>query len=137
MATDCEHLDGDFMGKCAICGDMVCGECMQTIFNTIICSAHEELEDESAWELLGFFSNQTALEERRYFLQEQMVTSIIVEAEDDIIELYVPIEEKDDAYEALRGSDEDVLRCDNCQVFYSEDVGVCPICGVRQVQEEI
>jgi hypothetical protein len=110
---------------------------MQTIFNTVICSAHEQLEDESSWELLGFYTSPAALEERRYFLLEQGITSIVVDAEDDMTELYVPVEEKDEAYEALRGAAEEVLQCDNCKVFYSEEVGTCPICGVRHVEEEI
>jgi hypothetical protein len=137
MAPECEHLDGDYIGKCAICGDMVCGECFQTLFNTVICSAHEELEDESAWELLGLYNSPSDLEERRYFLQEQGITSIVVESEEDMTELYVPIEEKDDAYETLSGASEDILQCDNCKVLYSEEVGNCPICGVRHVEEEI
>lgn len=137
MGTECEHLDGDFVGKCAICDNMVCGECMQTIFNTVICSEHEHLEDESSWELLGFYTSPASVEERRYFLQEQGITSIVVEAEDDMTELYVPVEEKEEAYEALRGAAEEILQCDNCMVFYSEEVGTCPICGVRHVEEEI
>ena len=132
MGKKCEHLDGDFVGKCAICDDMVCGECMQTIFNTVICGAHEHLVDEPAWELLGFFTSRTSADEKRYFLQEQVVTSILVETEEDTIELYVPIEEKEEAYQALAGASEDVLHCANCRVFYSEDLETCPICGVRQ-----
>jgi len=137
MGPECEHLDGDYVGKCAICGDMACGECFQTLFNTVICGAHQQLEDESAWELLGFYSSTAALEERRFFLMDQGVTSIVVESEDDMTELYVPIEEKDDAYETLSGAGENILQCDSCQVFYSEEVGTCPICGVRHVEEEI
>ncbi len=136
MGRECEHPDGDFVGKCAICGDMVCGECFQTIFNTVICSMHEELEDESEWELLGFYSSQASMEERRYFLQDQQVTSIVVESEDDVIELYVPIEEKGDAFEALQGAAEEVLQCNTCKVFYSQEVGACPICGVRHMEKE-
>jgi hypothetical protein len=135
MATECEHPNGDFMGKCAICGDMVCGECFQTIFNTVICGAHEGLEDESSWELLGFYVSPASLEERRNFLQDQGVTSIAVELEDDTAELYVPIEEKDDAYEALQGASEEELQCDDCKVFFSKASGTCPICGVRYVEE--
>ncbi len=136
MGRECEHADGDFVGKCSICGDMVCGECFQTIFNTVICSMHEELEDESSWELIGFYTSQSVADERRYFLQDQQVTSIVVETEDDIMEMYVPTEEKDDAFDALQGAAETVLQCDSCKVFYSEEVGACPICGVRQVNEE-
>lgn len=137
MGTECEHPDGDFMGKCAICGDMVCGECFQTIFNTMICGAHEHLEEESSWELLGFYSSVAAVEEPRSLLQDQGVTSIAVESEEETAELYVPIEEKDDAFEALQGASEDVLQCDSCQVFFSKETETCPICGVRYIEEEI
>lgn len=136
MGTECEHPNGDYMGKCAICGDMVCGECFQSIFNTMICGAHEQLEDDSAWEMLGFYTSLASLEERRTFLQEQGVTSIAVESEEDTAELYVPIEEKDDGFEALQGASEDVLQCDSCKVFFSKETGTCPICGVQYVKEE-
>jgi hypothetical protein len=136
MAEECEHLDGDYMGKCAICGDMVCGECYQSIFNTMICSAHEELEDEGEWELLGLYTSQESLDERRYYLQEQGITSIVVESEEDTTELYVPADVKEDAFAALQGASEEVLQCDGCQVFFSKDSGTCPICGVRYVEEE-
>jgi rubrerythrin len=137
MGQECEHLDGDYVAKCAICGDMACGECFQTLFNTVICGQHEHLEDDSAWELLGFYTSPAALEERRYFMQEQGITSIVVESEDDMTEMYVPIEEKSDAFEALSGAGEDILQCDSCKVFFSKAVGTCPICGVRHVEEEI
>lgn len=137
MGTECEHPNGDFMGKCAICENMVCGECFQTIFNTMICGEHEELVDESAWEMLGFYTSLASLEERRQFLQDQGVTSIAVESEEDTAELYVPIEEKDDAFEALQGDSDDVLQCDSCKVFFSKETEACPICGVRCVEEEI
>jgi hypothetical protein len=136
MGKECEHPNGDFMGKCAICDNMVCGECFQTIFNTVICGEHEELEDESAWEMLGLYTSLTSLEERRQFLQDQGMTTIAVESEDDTAELYVPIDEKDDAFEALQGASDDELQCDNCKVFFSIESGACPICGVRYVEEE-
>ena len=136
MSEECEHLDGDYMGKCAICGDMVCGECYQSIFNTMICSAHEELEDEGEWELLGLYTSQESLDERRYFMQEQGITSIVVESEEDTTELYVPVDVKEDAFVALEGASEEVLQCDGCQVFFSKDAGTCPICGVRYAEEE-
>lgn len=133
---ECEHLDGNLMGKCAICGDMVCGECFQSIFNSVICSNHKELEDEGEWELMGFFTDSTAAEERRYFLSEQSLTSIVVEGDDDLIEFYVPVEEKEDAYNALLGPSEDVVNCENCQVLYSAEIEACPICGARNVDQE-
>lgn len=135
MDERCEHADGAYMGKCAICEDMVCGECFQTIFNTVICSAHHDLEDESAWELIGFYTNPAAVEERQYFLQEQTVTSIVVETEEDVTELYVPIDEKDDAFAALSGASEEILSCESCKVFFSAEIGACPICGVQHVED--
>jgi hypothetical protein len=137
MDQECEHLDGDYVGKCAICGDMACGECFQTIFNTLICGAHRQLEDESEWELLGFYGGSTLLDEPRFILQEQGITSIIVETEDDTIEMYVPIDEKDDAFEVLTGTGQETAECSTCKVIYSVDIGACPICGVRQVEKEI
>ena len=137
MDQECEHLNGDYVGKCAICGDMVCGECFQTLFNTVICAAHEQLEDESAWELLGFYGGSASLDEPRHFLQEQGIMSVVVETEDDTIEMYVPIDEKNDAFEVLSGTGEETVECDNCRVIYSDEIGTCPICGVRQVEEEI
>ncbi|MCK4776494.1 MAG: hypothetical protein KAT30_16975 [Candidatus Krumholzibacteria bacterium] len=137
MDQECEHLNGDYVGKCAICGDMVCGECFQTLFNTVICAAHEQLEDESAWELLGFYGGSTLLDEPRHFLQEQGIMSVVVETEDDTIEMYVPIDEKNDAFEVLSGTGEGTVECDSCRVIYSDEIGTCPICGVRQVEEEI
>ena len=137
MDDRCEHLDGAYMGKCAICDDMVCGECFQTLFNTVICGNHGDLEDESAWELIGFYNSTGAVEERRYFLQEQNITSIMVETDEDVVELYVPIEEKDDAFAALSGASEEILSCESCKVFYSQEMGTCPICGVRQVGDEV
>lgn len=136
MAEECEHLNGDYMGKCAICGDMVCGECYQSIFNTMICSAHENLVDEGEWELLGLYTTPEALVERRYFMQEQGITSIVVESEEDTTELYVPVDEKDDAYEVLQGTLEEVLQCDGCKVFFPRETGICPICGVQYAEEE-
>ena len=136
MSTECEHLDGSYMGKCAICGDVVCGECFQTVFNAMICSAHEELEDEGTWELIGFYTSTAPVEERRYFLQDKNVTSLVVETEDDTIELYVPAEERDDAFAALAGPSEDQLQCNNCRVFFSPEVGTCPICGVRETGDQ-
>jgi hypothetical protein len=136
MDEHCEHADGSYMGKCAICDNMVCGECFQTIFNTMICGEHGELEDESAWELVGFYTGNASVEERRYYLQEQSVTSIVVETDDDLIELYVPIEEKEEAFAALAGASEDTLQCDGCRVFFSKEIGTCPICGVRQLEED-
>ena len=137
MDDQCEHTEGAYMGKCAICDDMVCGECFQTLFNTVICSAHGDLEDESAWALMGFYTSPAAVEEKRYFLLEQGITSIVVETDDDVTELYVAIDEKDDAFSALSGASEDALSCDSCRVFFSAEMGACPICGVRQIEDQV
>jgi len=131
---ECEHLEGSMMGKCAICGRMVCGDCYRNLFNQLICNAHPSLEDESSWELIGFYSDQASLAERKFLLDEQGITSIPVEGEGDAIELYVPIEEREDAWEALRSAGEESLFCMDCKVQYSPDVGVCPVCGVRPVE---
>jgi len=133
---ECEHLDGNIMGKCAICGDLVCGECFQSLFSVMICGSHEHLLDEGEWELVGFYTDQQALEERRYFLNEQEITSIVVETDDETLELHVPVEEKDDAFAALIGATDEVLHCDSCKVFYSPEIGTCPICGVHQSSTE-
>ena len=132
----CEHVDGDIMGSCAICGDTVCGECMQTVFDTMICSAHGELGDEGSWELVGFYSSPSSIEDRRFYLNEQGLTSLAVDADDNITELYVPVEEKDEAFAALSGASEDMLHCEECRVYYSPELGTCPVCGTRAVEEE-
>ena len=123
------------MGNCAICGAMTCSECFRTIFNQTICAAHENLEDESCWELVGFYSNETAMAERRYYLEEQGITSIVVDTDEEMIELYVLEEEKEDAYAALVASGEDTLYCPSCRVQYAPDLHTCPLCGVRAAEE--
>ena len=135
MGFDCEHEEGSPMGNCAICGAMTCSECFRTIFNQTICADHEDLEDESCWELVGFYTDETALDERRYYLEEQGITSIVVDTEEEAIELYVLVEEKEDAYAALISSGEDSLFCPSCQVQYSPELLTCPLCGVRVAEE--
>ena len=123
------------MGKCAICENMVCSECLQSLFNAMICSAHPDLEDESAWELIGFHADADALEERRYFLDEQTITSIVVESDDDMVEMYVAGEQKEDAYSILAGSD-DMHACDTCKVIFAKAIDACPVCGAAQTQDQ-
>ena len=132
MANECEHDEGSPMGTCAICGELVCSECFRTVFNQNICGSHEELEDESAWELVGFYASEASLAERRFYLEEQGITSIVVQADDESIELYVPEDEKEDAYAALVSSGEGTLFCPSCEVQYAAELSVCPLCGVRQ-----
>jgi len=127
---ECEHPNGDIMGKCAVCGDIVCGECFQPIFNVMMCANHGDLADEGAWELIGFFLSEWAIESRRIFLDEAGVLSLVNEGEEDVLELYVPIEERDDAFAALQSVTEDSIECEQCRVFYSPEMETCPVCGV-------
>lgn len=128
---ECEHPQGDIIGTCAICGDLVCGECYTAVFGTMICGNHgTELVDEGAWEMVGFFSSEAPLDERRFFLNEQGITSLVNEGEDDMYELYVPDSEKEEAWEILRGASENSVECVQCRVFYSPDLETCPMCGL-------
>lgn len=126
---ECEHLDSDVMGKCAICGNMVCSECYRTVFGQMICSAHEELEDESEWDVIGFYNDFDVVAEVRFELKEQGLTSLELEADADTIELYVPPDEKDDAWEAILEVSGEFNTCEECQVHFSSEIGICPICG--------
>ena len=132
---ECEHPDGNIMGKCGICGDLVCGECLEEIFNTMICGNHQEMMDEGEWELVGLYAADHPMDERRYFLSEQGVTSIVVETDDDTIELYVPAPEKPDAFAALGGETDGLLECKGCQVQYTHEASACPICGVKEAAQ--
>lgn len=127
---ECEHSEGNIMGKCAICGDLVCGDCFEEIFNTMVCGNHEGMLDEGDWELVGLYTVDHPMEDRRYFLNEQGVTSLLVATDDDTIELYVPAAEKADAFAALGGETDGLLECTGCQVQYAQESGVCPVCGV-------
>jgi hypothetical protein len=135
MGFDCDHGEGSPMGNCAICGNMTCSECFRTIFNQTICSAHEELEDEASWELVGFYTSEASLAERRFYLEEQGITSIVVDTDEEAIELYVPVEEKEDAYSALLSSGEETFFCPTCRIQYAPELQVCPLCGVRVTEE--
>lgn len=126
----CEHPDGDIMGTCAICGGMVCGECARPVFNVTICDEHGSLEDEGSWELIGFYMSQAAVDTRKYILDEAGVPALVNEGDEEVNELYVPVEERDEAYAALSGNTEDSVECEQCRVFYSPEMGVCPVCGV-------
>jgi len=127
----CDHSEGSVMGKCAICGNIVCSECYRSVYNQMICGEHESLEEESAWEVIGFYSDSDKVAQARSALDERDVTSLIVEADADTIELYVPPEEKDDGWEALCSVDGDYLACRECRVHFSSDVGICPMCGSK------
>ena len=134
MGFDCDHEEGSPMGNCAICGDMTCSECFRTIFNKTICAAHEDLEDESCWELVGFYTSESVLAERRYYLEGQGLTSIVVDTDEEAIELYVPEEEKEDAYLALVSSGGTMLFCPSCRAQYAPDLNACPLCGVKSTK---
>jgi hypothetical protein len=118
-------------GICAVCGDPVCSECFQPLFNTVICSNHEALEDESEWELVVLYAANDGVDATRFFLDDQGIASLAVENEEGMVELYVPIEDKDETWAVLDGGEtgDDMLRCDECKVFYSRVVGECPVCG--------
>ncbi|NIM22627.1 MAG: hypothetical protein GTN64_09495 [Candidatus Latescibacteria bacterium] len=119
------------MGTCSICGEMVCSECFRTVFNQVICDGHADLEDESAWELVGLYTSEGSLAERRYYLEEQAITSINVETDDETFELYVSEDEKEDAYAALVSSSEETLYCPVCQIQYAREMQECPLCGAQ------
>jgi hypothetical protein len=97
----------------------------------MICDLHVGLEDDSAWELVGFFGDTTMLAQRRYVLDENGITSLVVDHEEEAVELYVPNEEKDDAYAALAVSAEDEHSCPGCKIFYTGDMETCPVCGAK------
>jgi hypothetical protein len=127
----CDHTDGTHVGTCAICGDPVCSECFQALFNTVICSNHENLEDEGDWELLALYANSEGSDGLRFFLDDHGVPSVAVETEEGAMEVYVPIEEKDDAWAALEGGEagDDMIRCDEDRLYFAREIGECPICG--------
>jgi hypothetical protein len=91
----CDHSDGTHVGTCAVCGDPVCSECFQSLFNVVICSNHEGLEDESDWELIALYSSSDGSDNLRFFLDDQGLASVAVENEEGTMEVYVPIEQKD------------------------------------------
>jgi hypothetical protein len=132
----CDHSDGTHVGSCAVCGDPVCSECFQSLFNVVICSNHEGLEDEGEWELLALYSSSDGSDHLRYFLDDQGVASVVVENEEGAMEVYVPIEGKDDAWAALDGDavGADMIKCDEDKLFFAREIGECPICGTGAEQ---
>lgn len=129
----CDHSDGTHVGTCAICGEPVCSECFQNLFNAtvMICANHEGLEDEGEWELLALYAAVEGAEALRFVLDDNGITSVMVENEEGGVEVYVPIEEKDDAWAALDGGEagDDMIRCDEDRLYFSREIGECPICG--------
>jgi len=55
--------------------------------------------------------------------------------DDDVIEVHVPAEERDDAWELLYGESDDLVGCKECRVLYSPEIGACPGCGVGHETE--
>ncbi len=131
MEHGCEHTEGSPIGKCAICERTVCSDCYRDVFNSMICNLHQDLEDEAEWELVGFYSETSALKQRRYLLEDAGITSLVVETDEENIELYVPGDEKDDAFDMLAATGDDTSVCSDCHIQYSSGLGACPICGVK------
>ncbi len=107
----CDHVDGSPMGMCAVCGKTVCSECYTTVFNEMICDEHESLEDESAWELVAIYTDPAVVADKRFQLEENGISSISVQSEEDAVELYVPAEEKDEGFAVLQSAGDDIGVC--------------------------
>ena len=135
MENGCEHTEGSPIGKCSICEKTVCRECYREVFNAMICDLHQVLEDESNWELVGLYNMAEALTDRRYALEDGGITSLVVEADEDSIELYVPTEEREDAFTSLAGFPDYASVCKACRVQVSSELESCPLCGVAPTGE--
>ena len=127
----CEHLEDAPIGQCAICERTVCGECFREIYNTMICDQHGELEDEGAWELVGVYTTDEAVNERRFTLQDAAVSVLVVDTEDSNLEVYAPASEKDDAFAALAADTDGTTSCGACRIQFSQELENCPLCGAR------
>jgi RNA polymerase subunit RPABC4/transcription elongation factor Spt4 len=132
----CDHVDGSPMGVCAVCGKTVCSECYRTVFNDMICDEHESLEDESAWELIAIYTDPSVVADRRFLLEENGISSITVQSDEDAVELYVPAEDKEEGFAVLHSSGDDVGICSHCQIQYSAELDSCPLCGGRHAGPE-
>ena len=119
-----------------MCGKTVCSECYRTVFNDMICDEHEALEDESAWELVAIYTDPAMVADKRYQLEENGISSISVQGEEDAVELYVPAEEKDEGFAVLQTAGDDVGICKHCQIQYSTELEACPLCGGRHTGSE-
>lgn len=133
MEEGCEHTEASPIGTCAICGRTVCTECYNDIFGAMICDLHPGLEDDSEWELVAIFTDEGLVAQRRYDLEESGITVLAVDSEDDNIELYVPNEEKDDAFALLTGAAVENV-CPECQIQFGLDLEICPVCGAKPVR---
>ena len=131
MEEGCEHTEASPIGKCAICDRTVCADCYNDVFGAMICDLHQGLEDDSEWELVGIFTDATLVARQRYDLEESGITVLAVDAEDDNIEVYVPNEERDDAFAALTASADAENSCPDCQIQFGENLANCPVCGAK------
>jgi len=134
MTSNCEHPDGNLAGKCSICGNMVCDECFRSLFNQMICELHPELEDETAWVIAGCYNNADSLDEVTFLLDEQQITSLKVEVDADTVELYIPSEDKEGAWEIYQSSPTNSNLCAECKIQFSSDIILCPLCGTAAAQ---
>ncbi len=132
MDRGCDHVDGSPMGVCAICGKTVCSECYRTVFNEMVCDEHEALEDESAWELVGIYTDASSVPEKRFLLEENGIASIAGQSDDEMVELYVPVEEKDEGFAVLHASGDEGPVCSECRIQFSADMDACPLCGGKR-----
>ena len=131
----CDHAEGSPVGQCASCDEMVCSECFRSVFNEVICNAHDKLEDESEWVLVGFYSDREGLDERRYTLADHSIPSVIAEVDEETIELYVPNDDKEEAFALLSVPSEETVLCLECKIEFAKTIGTCPLCGVTRVQD--
>lgn len=131
MGEGCDHLDASPIGKCAICGKTVCSECYSTLFNEMICDEHGGLEEESAWEVVGYYSDDSIAADKRFLLEDNGISSLTVESDDDIVEVYIPAEAKEEAFAVLQSANDEARSCSECQVEFSSNIDCCPLCGER------
>ena len=59
------------------------------------------------------------------------MTVLVVDNEDEGIEVYAAVEEKDDAYAALTAIGSDQSFSGECRIAYSADLEACPVCGAK------
>jgi hypothetical protein len=118
------------VGTCAVCGDPVCTECYSPIFTAVICANHEGLEDENEWELIGVYATAGPVENVRFLFDDHGLLSLAMENDDGLMEVYVPVSEKDDAWATMDdGEADDMSRCEDCQVVFTLEMSECPVCG--------
>jgi len=86
--------------------------------------------------LVGIFADPTVVADRRFRLEENGISSLSVQSDEDVIELYVPAEEKDEGFAVLQGSAEEGGLCHECRIQYPADHEVCPLCGGKHTEPE-